>query len=230
MRRALSVACFGIALSSASVANGFGTDEPIPAMTASIVLLASPSSPNDWGGKIIAGTISELRKRSATFDEMLSTLAVSRVQAFMSPSVDASQLQGLIGRTRFVVGGSGVVAFVQVATWRHDRQRVRAAVAHELAHVVEVTCLGMITNQETLYQRLRLQVPKFSWTRREEAMETRFAIRAGEAVLREAQRKDRGVSQLAQLTEREGLMACPGIQPAPHLVIAQHFDEERPVR
>jgi len=79
-----------------------------------------------------------------------------------------------------------------------------------------------------LYQRLRLQVPKFSGTRREEAMETRFAVRAGIAVLREAQRKARGVSQLAQLTEREGLMSCPGVQPTPHLVIAQDFDDGDP--
>ena len=105
---------------------------------------------------------------------------------------------------------------MEVVTPR-DRPRIRReALAHELAHVVEIACLGTIGSDTTLGRRLR---PQLTWNANlREGMETRFAVSAGEAVLREAREKSKGASHLAQLIEREGLTACPPITPALEVV------------
>ncbi len=221
MRRALSVASLAVVLSSASAGRALCGDVPIPEMRESLVILTSPSSHTQMDGRLIAEAINELRRRSATFDQMLGTLAASRVLTFISPSVDVRRQAGLIGRTRFAIGKSRIVAIVEVGASRDDVRIRREAIAHEVAHVVEVACLGPIESQEALYQRLRPQLVWFSDSNRARPMETRFADRAAKTVMREAGGRRTDVSQLGRLAAREGLTACPAVQPGSALVIAQ---------
>ena len=208
MKPVVPAACLAVIFSFGHASSGFGADAQDPDHRESIVLRAAATS-QYADGRLILETIKDLSEKSATFDEMLRTLSVSHLLTFISPTPDWKRVPGMMGHTRFAVGPSGIVAFVEVVM-RRDRLRAqREAIAHELAHVVEVACLGPIASNEALRQQLRPQVASSSNTDPARGMETRFAVRAGKAILREAEASRRGASQLAELADHEGLTACP---------------------
>jgi hypothetical protein len=225
MRRLLSLNCLGVALFLLSGSVAFATDAPIPEMRESIVLLTSPRS-QYVEGAIIADTIKSLRALSPTFDEMIKVLGVSRILTLISPAPKLDIEKGLIGQTRFFVGPAKVVAIVQVVTAYDNPTRRREAIAHELAHIVEVACLGPISSVAELQERIQTQMVRFSDRRPGRVIETRFPTRVARVVLEEARRRRGGPSQLGELLFRDGLMSCPETLPGHEVEIVQRAQRE----
>ena len=224
MRRSLSAVFLGLALSFGS-AERLLADVLIPEMNQSIVLLTSTKS-NYVDGRLIADTINELRAKSATFDEMVRLLGSSRLLTMIKPKADLRAATGLIGRTRFSVGSKRTVAFVELLPLRDDIRTRREAVAHELAHVVEVACLGPVTDQDDLHQRMRLQLTRFSERSRSSVLETRFASTVAKAVVRETLKRRTVQGQLTHLLGRDGLTSCPTPLLGREVTIAQLEEPE----
>jgi hypothetical protein len=224
MRRLLSSSCFAVAL-ALFAGPALAADVPIPEMRESIVLLTSPKS-QYADGTIIADTIRDLRVASPTFDAMIQVLGGSRILTLISPAPNLETEKGLMGQTRFFVGPRKIVAIAQVVTARDNPIRRREAIAHELAHIVEVACLGQIRSGAELQQRIQTQLTSYSDRRPGRVMETRFPNRVARVVLSEARRRERGFSQLGELLSRDGLTSCPVTIPGQNVMIVQREQRE----
>lgn len=175
--------------------------------------------------QMLVETFDDLRRRSPLFREMVDVVDASRVLTYVRP-LRGSDRAGLMGQTRFSVGERRIVARVDVAVSR-DSPRVRMqAMAHEIAHVVEVACLGHIPNQAALFERMQPQAARFSGTGRGSPMETRFAERIQWLVIKDLLSKAPVAGRLRAMTEREHLTACPVPWPDRPLMLAQQFETD----
>jgi hypothetical protein len=194
----------------------------IEGMKTSIVVLTSSTKPNYFDGKLIGSVIDELRASSPTFRELLAVLAASpRLMTLISPSTDLHDIDGMIGKTRFLVRRDRVMAFVEVFM-DHANIRIRQeAIAHELGHIAEVACLGSFEDQDGLYQILRRRAEWSGMVAKGAVLETAFAVTIGRRVLHEARSKAKPTSQFMRLAAESGLTACPVLRPADGFNIVQ---------
>src|SRR5262245_11231162 len=188
MRRQLSLSSVAVAF-ALFAGPALAADVPLPEMRESIVLLTSPKS-QYVEGTIIADTIKDLRAASPTFDQMISVLGGSSILTLISPAPNLEGEKGLMGQTRFFVGPRKLVAIMQVVTPLDNPIRRREALAHELAHIVEVACLGQIRSGAELQERIQTQLTRYSDRRPGRVMETRFPNHVARVVLSEARRRD----------------------------------------
>jgi hypothetical protein len=216
----LVLLCIGASVSA--LGNGEGKEVTIEGMKNSIVLLTSSSNPNYLDAKLIGSVIAELRVASPTFRDVLAVLATSsRLLTLISPSTDVRYVDGMVGKTRFLVGPDRVVAFVDIFMDRTNTRTRQAAIAHELAHIAEVACLGPIDDQEGLRQILRRRADWYGMAAKGAVLETAFAIAAGRQVLQEATSRARLASQFMRLASESGLTACPVLRPNDGFTIVQ---------
>ena len=174
----------------------------------SLVVRTSPRMPNHIDGTLIWETVLDLRQRSATFRDLLEVLLASpRSLALLTPAPELHNA-GLIGRTRFRAGPRHVVAFVDLVVDRLNPPLRRLAVAHELAHVAEVACLGFVDTQEALQQRMAAHVGSAP-VRPGVPIETGFALEAGQVIVREAEGRPGRPSQFQRLARAHRLPSCP---------------------
>ncbi|MBM3770536.1 MAG: hypothetical protein FJW27_04455 [Acidimicrobiia bacterium] len=211
MRRQLGYLSFATFSLLASPPHAFVCDTlRTEGLQTTLVILAEAGRPNDPDGLQICETIAELRRHSPTFAELLKVLRASpQLHVFFRHSSDLKSI-GLFGRTRFAVGPRDTVAFVDLLLDRTNPALQREAVAHELAHVAEVVCLGPLGNVGAL--RLRLMGrddPRKGTT--EAPIETPFASTVGRVVGQEAARRSLFVSRFAALARSHGLDGCPSV-------------------
>jgi len=196
MRRALSVAVLVGLIASGFARSARASDELLAGMSPLLALRTSPSRADYVDGRLIGETLVDLRRTSPTFRDVLATLTASpRLVTLVSPSREIQQVLGLIGRTRFQAGPDRVVAFIDVHV---DLMAVgirREAIAHELAHVAEVACLGDFFNQADLRAALSRHVHRRPDVRDRVPIETGFAVDVGRQVLQESRSDGRLTSQ-----------------------------------
>lgn len=182
----------------------------IEGLETTLVILATAGRPTYHDGLVICDTISDLRRHSPTFAELLKVLRASpQLHVFFSRSTDLKRM-GLFGRTRFSVGPRDTVAFVDLLLDRTNLGMLRESVAHELAHVAEVACLGMPEDVRALRLRLVGHGGQHKGTP-EAPIETKFALTVGRVVEQEVARRSLGGSRFAVLASDHGLDGCPAI-------------------
>jgi hypothetical protein len=194
----------------------------IEGMNTSVVVLASSTKPNYLDGKLIGSGIAQLRVTSPTFRDLLAVLAASpRLLTLISPSPELRSSEGMIGKTRFLVGPNRIVAFVDVFMDRTNHMLRQEAIAHELGHIVEVACLGPFEDQASLHRTLRRRAQWSGLLMKNAVIETAFAITIGRQVVQEAKSKARLTSQFMRLASESGLTACPVLPPGDGFTIVQ---------
>ena len=202
----LTVGLLALATSRVGAVDAF--DEPAGDLRMRIVVRTSPKTPNHLDGLLIWQTVLDLQERSATFRDLLDVLKASpRSLALLTPA-PGLQTEGLIGRTRFAAGPRHVVAFVDVVVERHNPFMRRLAIAHELAHVAEVACLGYIDTPEALQQRMVAHVGSAA-RRSDQPFETGFALETGQVIVHEAEARVGRPSQFSRLARAHRLTSCP---------------------
>lgn len=154
-------------------------------------------SPTDQ--KLI-GTLRELLASSATFRQMVAVLKESP-DVFVLLRSSHELEPGLGGRGRFSVGPRKIVAIFEIALGG----RRKAAVAHEIAHAVEVACLPGINDLEDLHRLLLERAGLPTSRSRLLPIETPFPIAVQRIVLRELAGGDVKAGQLAEVAARYGL-------------------------
>lgn len=211
MRRQLGYLSFAITVLIASPSHAFVCDTlRVEGLGTTLVILAAAGKPNYYDGVVICDTIADLRRHSPTFAELLRVFRVSpQLHVFFRRSMDLKDV-GLIGRTRFVVGPRDTVAFVELLLDRTNVGLLRESVAHELAHVAEVACLGTLGDVRALRLRLDERGGQHKGTL-EAPIETKFAVLVGRVVEQEVARRSLGASRFAVLARDHGLNACPAI-------------------
>ena len=198
-----------LAITTTRVAAVETVDEHAGDLRMAIVVRTSPKTPNHLDGLLIWETVLDLQRRSPTFRDLLDVLMASpRSLALLTPAPEILQTDGLIGRTRFRAGPQHVVAFVEVIVDRFNPSMRRLAIAHELAHVAEVACLGFIDTQDALQQRMAVHVGSVS-ARRGQPIETGFALETGQVIVREAEARIGRPSQFSRLARAHRLTSCP---------------------
>jgi hypothetical protein len=209
--RVLGVACCLVVLSlAARVSSADDGKVSIEGMATSIVVLTSSNKPNYLDARLIGSVIADLRAGSPTFRDLLAVLAASpRLLILISPSRDLRYSDGLIGKTRFLVGPDRVVAFVDVVMDRANTRTRQEAVAHELGHIAEVACVGPFDDQKDLRRIIRRRSDWSGMAQKGAVLETAFATRIGQQVLQEARSATRATSQFMRLAGETGLTACP---------------------
>jgi hypothetical protein len=198
-----------LAIATSRVAAVEAVDEHAGDLRMSIVVRTSPQAPNYLDGLLIWQTVLDLQQRSPTFRDLLDVLMASpRSLALLKPAPELLQTQGLIGRTRFTAGPSHVVAFVDVVVERLNPSMRRLAIAHELAHVAEVACLGYIDTQDALHQRMVAHVGSAA-RRGGPPIETGFALETGQVIVHEVEARVSRPSQFSRLARAHRLTSCP---------------------
>jgi hypothetical protein len=224
MRRGLAVAGFALASFIGFVPVCAAMDTPIAELKTSLVVLTAPAKPNFSDARLLGDTIVHLRQRSATFRDLLAVLGASpRLLALFAPSTEINYVNGFIGRTRFRLGPTRTVAFVDVYVDRLNLALLREAVAHEMAHIAEVACFGDVASSEEL-RALLLRQPRRRASRSSAVFETGFAQKVGRAVVREAAARAASPSQFQKFTREFHLSACPTIPLADGFTVAGGID------
>lgn len=197
------------------------SEPPIPEMRETLVVRTSQGRADYLDGKLIGETIRDLRRQSPTFRDLLAVLAQSRVIAMFSPSSDVNHVSGLIGRTRFHAGEQHVVALIEVYIDRRNVWTHREAVAHELAHVAEMGCLGDLHSQADIASAMQQYTGKKPSLGPTIANETGFALAIGRAVLKETLDGPARSSQFRSIAQRFRLPGCPARLPGDQAVLAE---------
>ena len=187
----------------------FSGGPPVPEMRSSLLVRTAGSDLAAFDGRTISETIRELRQLSPTFRDSLEVLAGSRVLMLVSPSTEVWAVHREMGRTRFYVDERKIVAMTDIYVDRPNLWRRREAIAHELAHVAEVVCLGPVTSVDDLYRLLPSYAGNRPSRRPDAVNETGFAEDAGRRVVREAASTKQGVSAFRALSLRNRLPSCP---------------------
>lgn len=207
--------CVAIVMAG-DTASGQAADEPPPGRLPPRILIRTVKGmPNHADGRLIAWHILELWRLSPTFREMLAVLEASpHVRTLVAPSTDIRKVSGLIGRTRFRVGPTGVVGSIEVLVDRLHPELPVEAIGHEFGHVVETACLGEVDSLEILTARLRVRALHPGAAAPGTAIETPFAAAIGKVVAHERFFDQHAVTQLAAVAARFGLDRCPSTEPA----------------
>lgn len=210
MRRQFGYLSFATTVLLASPSHAFACETlRIEGLETKLVIFARAGKPNYYDGLLICDTVAELRRHSPTFAELLQVLRASpQLHVFFGRSTGLKDV-GLFGRTRFAVSPRDTVAFVELSLDRMNLAMLRESVAHELAHVAEVACLGMPGDVRVL--RSRLDGGGQHRGTAEAPIETKFAVTVGRVVAQEVARRSRGLSRFAVLAREHGLDGCPGI-------------------
>lgn len=175
-----------------------------------LAIMAKAGRPNYADGLLICDTIASLRRHSLIFAELLGVLRASPpLRVLLATSTDLRHRR-LIGRTRFSVGPDATTAFVELLMSRTNLRLQREAVAHELAHVAEVVCLGLPGDASALRLRLDERGGQRKGTL-EAPIETAFATAVGRVVEQEAAGRGLSASLFAALARRHGLDGCPSL-------------------
>jgi hypothetical protein len=220
--RILGACCLVLLLVDGRGAAAADGEPVVDGMKGSIVFLTSNSRADYLDSKLISAAIADLRAGSPTFRDLLAVLAASpRLLTLISTSTDVKYVHGMIGRTRFQVGPDRVVAFVDVFVERATARSRQEAIAHELAHIAEVACLGAFDDQDGLRRLLRSRAEWGGTLDNSVAIETGFAVRMGRLTVQEARTRARLTSQFARLATRSGLRACPLLPPGDGYTIVQ---------
>lgn len=212
MRRLLGPFGFAAAVFLTLPSHVWACERPrVEGLETTLAIMAKAGRPSYTEGLLICATIVELRRESPTFADLLKVLVASpRLHVFLTASASLLRQHKFIGRTRFSVGPDAISAFVELRMDRTNLGMQRESVAHELAHVAEVACLGTPVDGSTL--RLRLDGRDGGRKGTPEApIETKFAKTIGRVVELEAARHDLGRSRFAALARDHGLNGCPTI-------------------
>lgn len=198
-------------------------EPPIPEMSESLMVRTSQGRADYLDGRLIGETIRDLRRLSPTFRDLLVVLAQSRVIAMFSPSSEVNHISGLIGRTRFHPGENHIVALIEVYIDRRNFWTHRESVAHELAHVAEMGCLGDIRTQRDMAEALTRYTGKRPALGPNIANETGFAVAIGRRVVKEVLDGPAGGSQFRAISQRYRLVGCPARLPGDQVVLAEQL-------
>jgi len=185
-------------------------ETPVEPGQPTLVVRSPPATANRWERRMVRDAILDLQRGSATFRDLVRVIERSgRLLVFLDPSTDLRTTYALIGRTRFSATTTRVVAFVEVHVDPLDVTQRRLAIAHELAHVAEVACLGPVDSQDALEQAMARHLGRRCRSRSDQPIETDFAVAAGQAVLREMVPTPASESRFRALALVHRLPACP---------------------
>lgn len=150
---------------------------------------------------LLMATVRELLSGSPTFRQMVEVLRKApHVIVLLRPSHNLGDLRG---RGRLSVDCGKIVGVFEIPDG--DLQERLAAVAHEIAHAVEVAGLPPVCELEDLHRLLLRQAGLPLSRRRVLPIETPFAQFAGQAVIDELAEHDKKSGQLAVIAARYGL-------------------------
>jgi hypothetical protein len=209
--------CGGIALCFAILCGGptapaLAAEEWISRLPTFILMRTPKGSMTYSSGQLVARTILELPRLSPTFKDLMAFLEASpQITITIAPFSDISETERLIGFTRFRVYPTWIVGSIEVYADRLHPALSTEALAHELAHVVEVACLGDVDSSASLYSRLLKQTGDSSSPRPGAALETGFAREIGKVVSRERSFTHPTTSEFRSVAQRHGLTFCPPI-------------------
>lgn len=209
MRRLLGLLSLTAAVLLASVPQARACQTlRVDGLETTLAIMAQAGRPNYIDGRLICEIVADLRRHSPTFVELLSVLtAAPQLHVLLSASTDPRR-GSLIGRTRFSIGPDATTAFVELFLDRRNILLQRESVAHELAHVAEVVCLGLPGDASTLRLRLDERRGRQKGTL-EAPIETTFAVTVGRVVEQEAAARSSNASRFAALARKHGLEGCP---------------------
>lgn len=208
MRRLLGLLSLTAAVSLSSLSDALACRTlRVDGLETTLAIMAKAGRPNYADGLLICDTIASLRRQSPTFADLLEVLRASpHVRVLLATSTDLRHRR-LVGRTRFSVGPDATTAFVELLMDRTNLRSQREAVAHELAHVAEVVCLGTPADGRALRLRLGGQGQRKGTL--EAPIETGFAVTLGRVVEQEAADRNVSASRFTAIARRYGLDGCP---------------------
>jgi hypothetical protein len=166
-------------------------------------------------GRFVGDYVRMLAVRSSTFREMVATLEQhGRISVTIAPVRGIpSGFDNLMGLTTFRPQPTGWTAFMSVVVDRLSPSTTIRALGHELAHVVEVDCLGSDTVDEV---RAELDKRAHRWRLQTTGnkFETPYPTVVAAAIVAEWTTRGRQEpSRLAELSERYELPGCIGEAP-----------------
>jgi hypothetical protein len=147
-------------------------------------------------------TADDLTRRSPTFRQMLDVL---RSTPHLVLGAQPAEPSRSLGRGHFHVEGSRTIGIMEIVVHQDAQLRVRA-VAHELAHAVEIACLPPQPDTAALQRTLAQRGGYFNIGPR--GMETPFAAAVERVVLREAWKARDAPGRLPMLAAKYDLPRC----------------------
>lgn len=143
-----------------------------------------------------------LTARSSTMRDIVHILsATPRVTTHVHSNFTLRGASSRFGQARILVTDTGVLVFVEFDSGRSSPLQQLLALAHELAHAVEIACLSHLSRGASAAQLFNALAARVSGP----MLETRFAVEVGEIVLLEAQMSWSGPSRLPDLARQHGL-------------------------
>ena len=160
--------------------------------------------------QLIRDTADLLASASPTFAQMLVIVkSASRLILFVRPATIAGDR---LGQTQFYVVSEKTFGVMDINTYRlHPLMRMRA-LAHELAHAVEIACMPWQLDTPGL-RSILVDRAKSDGGRGSLSTETRFPSALEVMVLNEYQHTSRPGSGVSALAETHGLSDCGGRVP-----------------
>ena len=170
--------------------------QPTGALEAQVPVDVLPINVTD---QFLIETVRELFAGSATFRQMVQVLKVSsHVIVLLRSSHELRQISSsLRGRGRLSVGRGRIVGLFEIADG--DGKERLAAVAHEVAHAVEVALLPIVSELEDLHRLLLRQAGEPTSRSRDLLIETPFAKAVQQIVLEELASHDQREGRLVEL-------------------------------
>jgi hypothetical protein len=159
--------------------------------------------------RFIVYCIHQLEAESATFRDLMATLAATRgLTLLLAPMTEFSRAEKIIGRTVFRPSAGGFSAWIDILVDRVRPDLTMEGVAHEFAHVTEAACMGEFRSMADLQSRLRRRAARFRSKGATSEYETPFPNALGKEILREWQTRKIADSQFDALVSRFGLTGC----------------------
>ncbi len=172
-------------------------------------VVTASSNMEDADAELLRYAAVDLTRVSPTFRQLLEALRDAPHLVIRARTLGATTA---LGRGHFYVAGGRTIGMMEIAVHRGDRRLRSRAIAHELAHAVEVACLPPQPDTATLYRTLLERGRSSSGAPR--GIETPFAAAVETAVDRETCRRKPPTGQLPVLAAKFGLPRCAGAVPA----------------
>ena len=151
-------------------------------------------------------TADERRRRSPTVRQMLEVLrGTPRVVLAAQPA----ESMRLLGRGQFHIEGWRTIGVMEIVVHQDSQLRTRA-IAHELAHAVEIACLPPQPDTAALHRTLAKRAGYLNAGPL--GVETPFAPAAETAVLREFYKPRDTAGRLPALAAQYDLPGCAGLE------------------
>lgn len=156
--------------------------------------------------RLLRETADALASASATFAQMLAVVkSAPRLIILVRPAIIADKL----GQTQFFVTSERTFGVMDINPYRLQPLLRLTAIAHELAHAVEIACMPWQRDTSGL-RSILVERAKSDSGRGRLSTETRFPSALERVVLNEYQHTSRPGSGISALAQTHGLTDCGG--------------------